>query len=108
MRFDGNNGSSVNYEPKSFGGPQQNPAFREPPLKISGDADAYNQPTTDDDFIQPGNLYRLLPSREQDRLVENLINSLKTVPKNIQERMVKQFSKVDSTWGKKVGKALGI
>ena len=106
MRFDGNSGKSVVYEPNSFGGPIQNPAFKEPPLKISGDADAYNQPTTDDDFIQPGNLYRLMPSDEQDRLIENLVNSLKTVPKFIQERMLKHFSKADSTWGERVAKGL--
>lgn len=108
MRFDGNLGGAVNYEPNSFGGPKQNPAFKEPPLKISGNADAYDQPTTDDDFIQPGNLYRLIPPDEKSRLVENLVNSLKTVPKFIQERMVKHFLKADETWGERVKKGLGL
>lgn len=108
MRFDGNAGNAVVYEPNSFGGPTENPAFKEPPLKISGDADTYDQPTTDDDFIQPGNLYRLMPSDEQDRLIKNLVNSLKTVPKFIQERMVKHFFKADQTWGEKVAKELGL
>lgn len=108
MRFDDNAGGAPNYEPNSFGGPQQNPAFKEPPLKISGDADKYNQPIVDDDYIQPGNLYRLLPSDEQGRLVKNLSNSLKTIPKFIQERMVKHFRKADSTWGNRVAKELGM
>lgn len=108
MRFDGNYGGSVVYEPNSFGGPQQDPAFKEPPLKISGDADAYDQPTTDDDFVQPGNLYRLLPPDEQDRLIQNLVNSLKTVPKFIQERMLKHFLKADSTWGERIKKELNL
>ncbi len=108
MRFDGNFGGSVNYEPNSFGGPTENPAFKEPPLKISGDADAYDQPTTDDDFVQPGNLYRLLPSDEQERLIQNLVNSLKTVPKFIQERMLKHFFKADQTWGERVKKGLNL
>jgi len=108
MRFDGNYGDSVIYEPNSFGGPQQNPSFKEPPLKISGDADAYDQPTRDDDFVQPGNLYRLMPPDEQDRLVQNLVNSLKTVPKFIQERMLKHIYKADSTWGDRIAKGLGI
>jgi len=43
MRFDGNAGTAVNYEPKTFGGPVADPAYREPPLKISGDADKYDQ-----------------------------------------------------------------
>lgn len=51
-------------------------------------------------------LYRLMPTDEQDRLIENLVNSLKTVPEFIQERMVKHFSKADSTWGERVAKGL--
>lgn len=65
-------------------------------------------PTTDDDFVQPGNLYRLMPSDEQDQLIINLVNSLKNVPEFIQERMVKHFFKAESTWGERVAKELGI
>lgn len=108
MRFDGNFKGSVNYEPNSFGGPKQDPAFKEPPLKISGDADAYDQPTKDDDFVQPGNLYRLLPPDEQERLVQNLVNSLKAVPTFIQERMLEHFVKADKNWGERVSKGLTL
>jgi len=108
MRFDGNAGDTVVYEPNSFGGPKEDPAFKEPPLKISGDADRYNQPRVDADFIQPGNLYRLMPPDEQERLIQNLVNSLKTVPKSIQERMLQYFYKADSTWGDRIAKGLGI
>jgi catalase len=30
MRFDGNHGAAVNYEPNSFGGPVEDPRFKEP------------------------------------------------------------------------------
>ncbi len=43
MRFDGNSGGALNYEPNSFGGPVENSRFLEPPLKISGDADPYDR-----------------------------------------------------------------
>ena len=36
MRFDGNDGGAVNYEPNSFGGPKEDHAFREPPLHDHG------------------------------------------------------------------------
>jgi catalase len=36
MRFDGNYGKAVNYEPNSFGGPVENPTVKEPALKILG------------------------------------------------------------------------
>src|SRR6202051_5066120 len=36
MRFDGNHGAQPNYEPNSFGGPQEDPAYRERPRQVSG------------------------------------------------------------------------
>jgi catalase len=108
MRFDGNEGSAVNYEPNSFGGPKQNPAYKEPPLKINGNADRYNQPITDDDFVQPGNLYRLMPPDEQARLVENIVNTMKGVPVEIQKRQLAHFKRADAKWGERVAKGLGL
>ena len=56
MRFDGNAGPAVNYEPNMYGGPAADPSFKEPPLKINGDADWYDQKRgVDADYIQPGN-----------------------------------------------------
>ena len=107
MRFDGNEGSAVNYEPNSFGGPKENPAYKEPPLKINGNADRYTQPRVDDDFVQPGLLYRLMKPDEQDRLIKNLVGSLKQVPVEIQKRQVAHFKRADATWGQRVAKELG-
>ena len=42
MRFDGNYDGAVIYEPNSFDGPVEDPSFKEPPLKITGDADRYD------------------------------------------------------------------
>ena len=109
MRFDDNEGASVNYEPNSFGGPQADPGFKEPPLKISGDADWYDQKRgVDDDYVQPGNLYRLMPPDEQKRLVENIAGSLKKVSKEIQEKMVAHFKKADPAYGEGIAKGLGL
>ena len=67
----------MNYEPNSFGGPKANPAFAEPPLKISGDAGRYEQKRgVDDDYIQSGNLFRLMPPDEQQRLIAAIVGSL--------------------------------
>ena len=108
MRFDDNGGASPNYEPNSFGGPVEDHAFDEPPLKISGDADRYEQKRgVDDDYVQPGDLYRLMPADEQKRLVQNIAGSLKKVPKDIQKRMVEHFTKADPDYGKGVAAGLG-
>jgi len=107
MRFDDNSGSSPNYEPNSFGGPKADPAYKEPPLKISGDADWYEQKRgVDDDYIQPGNLYRLMPPDQQKRLVQNIARSLSKAPKEIRKKMVEHFRKADKEYGEGVEKAL--
>ena len=109
MRFDDNAGASPNYEPNTYGGPKADPAYREPPLKISGDADRYEQKRgVDDDYVQPGNLYRLMPPDEQGRLIENIVGSLKNAPKPIQEKMVAHFRKADPTYGEGIAKGLEL
>jgi catalase len=109
MRFDGNAGKAVNYEPNSFGGPMEDPAFKEPPLKINGNADHYDQKRgVDDDYIQPGNLFRLMPPDEQERLIENIVGTLKGVPVEIQKKMVEHFNKADPAYGGGIAKRLGL
>lgn len=102
MRADGNHGDAVNYEPNSFGGPVEDKTVAEPPLKIQGHVDRYSQEITDDDFIQPGNLYRLLPDDEKNRLVANICNSLKNAPEFIQKMMVEHFTRADEDYGRRV------
>ncbi|OLS30714.1 MAG: Catalase [Candidatus Heimdallarchaeota archaeon AB_125] len=108
MRHDGNFGKQVNYEPNTMGGPKENPQYKEPPLKISGDADRFGQPIVDADFIQPGNLYRIMPADEQERLITNIVGSLKKVPIEIQKRQLEHFLKADQSYGERVAKGLGI
>jgi len=108
MRVDGNSGGEVNYEPNSFGGPVADASFKDPPLRLSGHADRYDQPITDDDFVQPGNLFRLMRPDEKKRLIENMSGSLAKVPKDIQKRMVGHLMRADPAYGKGVAKALGL
>ena len=109
MRFDDNGGASVNYEPNSFGGPKADIAYNEPPLKISGDADRYEQKRgVDDDFVQPGNLFRLMTPDERKRLIENIVASLKKAQRDIQGRIVPYFYKADKAYGEGVEKGLGL
>jgi catalase len=109
MRFDGNGGASVVYEPNSFGGPKADPSFAEPPLKISGDADRYDQKRgVDADYVQPGNLFRLMTPDQQKRLIHNIAGSLKKVPKDLQKKMVAHFNKADKNYGGGIAKELGL
>jgi len=47
MRVDGNAGSTIGYEPNSFGEWQEQPEYKEPPLELSGAAAAWNFPMDD-------------------------------------------------------------
>lgn len=108
MRFDDNGGGSSVYEPNSFGGPVETPDFAEPPLRINGDADRYSHREGNDDYAQPGDLYRLMSEDEKARLVANLVGALQAVPKEIQMRQVDHFMKADPAYGAAVAKGLGL
>ena len=55
MRVDGNYGSTLGYEPNSYGEWEEQPEFAEPPLKLDGAADHWNFREDDDDYYtQPG------------------------------------------------------
>ena len=107
MRFNDNSGGAVNYEPNSFDGPVENPKFKEPPLKIDGDADRYDHREGNDDYTQAGNLYRLMPANERNRLHYAIAGAMAGVPKRIIERQLKHFEKADPAYARGVKKALG-
>lgn len=106
MRFDDNGGGSVHYEPNSRGGPAEDRRFKEPPLKISGDADRYDHREGNDDYTQAGNLYRLLPADERQRLHEAIAGAMQGVPSEIIERQLKHFEKADPAYAVGVRAAL--
>ena len=60
MRVDGNYGSTLGYEPNSYGEWQQQPEFAEPPLSLEGAADHWNHRVDEDYYTQPGLLFRLM------------------------------------------------
>ena len=108
MRFDGNSGNAPNYEPNSFGGPQEDPSYRQPPLPLQGEADRYEQRSGSDDFIQAGDLYRLMTPDQQQRLIDNILGSMASVPKEIQQRQVDHFTKADPEYGRRIAEGLGL
>lgn len=107
MRFDGNYGGAANDEPKSMGGPVEDPSVKEPPLKISGDADRYDHRIGNDDYTQAGNLFRLMNADQMRQLIENFVGAMKSVPKEIQERQIAHFAKADPAYVEGGAKGLG-
>ena len=94
------------YEPNSFGGPAQEPSIAEPPLKISGDADRYDHREGNDDYTQPGNLFRLFKDDQKQRLFQNIAEAMQGVPQRIIDLQISHFSKADPAYGAGIRKAL--
>lgn len=107
MRVDGNHGSTLHYEPNSVGEWQEQPDFREPPLAIEGAADRWNFREDDADyFTQPGNLFRLMSTAQQQVLFDNTARAMTGTTAQIQQRHIDHCGKADPAYGAGVAKAL--
>jgi catalase len=108
MRFDSPARTDAYYEPNSFAGPEQNPRYAEPPLKISGDAGRYNHREGNDDYSQAGALFRLFNADQKARLFSNIAAAMQGVPQAIVDRQLGHFAKADPTYATGVAAALGL
>ena len=109
MRFDGNEGRAKNYEPNSFAGPAQTNELHSAPLEMRGLSGSWpNERHADDnDFVQAGDLYRLISEDEKQRLVENIAAGLSAVSRpDIIDRSIAHFRNADSDYGERVAKAV--
>ena len=109
MRVDGNYGSTLHYEPNSYGEWQQQPEFAEPPLALEGAADHWDFRKNDDDYYtQPGLLFRLMSPEQQKALFENTARAIAEATKEVKIRHIGNCLKADPAYGKGIAKALGI
>jgi catalase len=105
VRVDGNRGAAKNYEPNSFGGPGQTSQALYTGLPTDGVAGTY--PWTlhaeDSDFVQAGDLYRLIDEDARVRLIKAIGGSLSKVSRDdIIERAVANFTAADPEYGARV------
>lgn len=108
MRVDGNYGSTLGYEPNSFGEWQEQPEFKEPILTLYGDARAWDHREDDDYYSQPGNLFRLMTEEKKQLLFANTAASIGNAQHFIKVRHITNCYKADTEYGKGVSEALGI
>jgi len=106
MHFNQPQSSDAYYEPNSFNGPKQNPVLAEPPLKISGGANRYNHRDGNDDYTQPGNLFRLMSPIQKQQLFRNIAEAMHGVPDDIVERQLGHFAKADPAYAEGVRHAI--
>ena len=108
-RVDGNYGGRPHYEPNSFHQWEQQPEFREPPLRIDGNADHWNYRENDADyFIQPRKLFQQMSPAQQQALFDNTARALGDAPDFIKQRHFNNCTRCDPAYGAGVAKALGM
>ncbi|TAH46893.1 MAG: catalase [Gammaproteobacteria bacterium] len=106
-RVDGNYGRLPHYEPNSFHQWQEQPQYREPPLKINGNADHWDFRKDDADYYkQPGDLFRLMTPAQQQVLFDNTARAMGDAPDFIKQRHIDNCSKADPAYGAGVAAAL--
>lgn len=108
MRIDGNYGSTLSYEPNSYGEWQEQPEFREPPLDIDGAADRWNHREDEDYYEQAGDLFRIMNKSQQQVLFENTARAMGDSSIDVKIRHIKNCLQADKIYGEGVAEALGI
>ncbi len=110
MRFDGNGGDLPNYEPNSFGGPKEDPRYRETPYQANDTLEKvarYDHREDNDDYTQAGNLWRLFDDGQKDRTAHAIAGSLGQTPLRIQKLQLSHFKKADPDYAHRVATHLG-
>ncbi|MFK8069107.1 MAG: catalase [Gammaproteobacteria bacterium] len=108
MRVDGNQGSTIGYEPNSQGEWQEQPDFSEPPMNLSGAAARWDHREDDDYYSQPGNLFRIMNDDQKEALFNNTAASVGGASVEVQKRHISNCLKADPAYGAGVAKALGL
>ncbi|UCE44746.1 MAG: catalase [Methanobacteriota archaeon] len=109
MRVDSGGGSGPNYWPNSFDGVAPDIEGKDPPFPVDGHADRHPYSQPNDDFVQPGDLYRkVMTEEDREHLVGNIVSHLSQAQERIQLRQTALFFKADADYGSKVARGLGL
>lgn len=109
MRVDDNAGSTLGYEPNSYGEWQEQPEFREPPLELDGAAWHWDFREDDDDYYsQPRALFRLMNPEQREALYGNTARAMGDALDFIKQRHIDHCMQCDPEYGEGVAKALGM
>ncbi len=108
MRVDGNHGSTLGYEPNSYGEWKEQSEFREPPLGLEGEAEHFDHREDDDYYSQPRALFQLMRAAQKQALFENTGRAMGDAPEEVKVRHVRNCAKADRAYGEGVARALGM
>jgi catalase len=94
-------GSSSMVEQKKYRRPASGP-----PETSTGRSE--HRAARTDDYVQAGDLFRLMADDAQDRLVDTIVTMMKPVRRDIQIRAVGNFAKCDPTLGERLARGLDL
>lgn len=100
------NNPHVNYEPSSLGGPNEAPRTGKDHTPMYHAALVRQKIEKQNNFGQAGDTYRNFEDWEKDELILNLVNTLATANKSIQDKMVELFRQCDEDYGRRVAEGL--
>jgi catalase len=105
-------GAQPAYAPNSYGGPKADPSKELPSWWVeAGEIGryAYELHRDDDDFIQPGTLYReVLDERDRNHLVTNIVaHASADVTPEVMKRVIAYWTSVDADLGNRVAAGVG-
>lgn len=106
MRVDGNQGGRLGYAPNMYGEWQDSPELQEPKLALQGEAGHWDHRMDEDNFEQPGNLFRLMSPAQQQALFENTARSIQGASPEVHARHIGNCTKADPAYGAGVARAL--
>ena len=107
MRVDGNQGGVPGIEPNSYGRWAEQPQYAEPGLAVGDYADRFNYRDDDDNYYeQPGDLFRLMTSEQQQALFENTARAIDGASEATVERHIGHCTEADPAYGEGVRKAI--
>jgi len=105
-------GAQPVYAPNSKGGPQADPSKELPTWWVDGAELGrydYERHAEDDDFVQPGALYRdVMNDTDREHLVTNIVaHAGDSVTDDVLARVIKYWTNVDADLGARVAAGLG-
>ena len=110
MTVNGGNGSQPNYEPNSVTGtPVQNGAYAWKTETLVGEAGRYAFAHPNTNYEQPRELFRKIFDDEmRAKVIKNIAGGLGQCRRDIQERVLPHFYKIDPEYGAGIAKAIGM
>ncbi|MEG0371202.1 MAG: catalase-related domain-containing protein [Clostridium sp.] len=100
----------MNYSPNSLNGniPKPSPVEgKESTVYVKGDI-VRKVINKQDNFTQAGELYRSFSKQEQNNLIDNIVNNLWEVDKNIQLKAIENFTLACREYGNRVKEGLKL